>query len=72
LVKAAEACQQMSARALGDTVAERPDDPGQKGSSIALQVMKAMNAADSSGLSSVELVRKQLNPPPADVQTASS
>lgn len=68
LVKAAEACQQMSARALGDTVAERPEDPGRAGSSIALQVMKAMNAADASGLSSVELVRKQLTAPPSDIQ----
>lgn len=68
LVKAAEACQAMSARALGDTAAERPDDPGSKGSSVALQVMRAMNAADASGLSSVEVVRKELAPIPADVK----
>lgn len=64
LVKALETTQLMTQRALGDTVAERPEaEPERKGSSIALQVMEAMSAADSTGLDSVALVRQQLNPP---------
>lgn len=66
LVKAAEACQQMTARALGDTAGERPESSaGTKGSNIALQVLNAMNAADALGLNSVDVVREQLAPPPA-------
>ena len=65
LVKAAEACQAMTARALGDTIGERPEaDPNAKGSSIALQVMAAMSAADKVGLDSVEIVKEQLAQPP--------
>lgn len=67
LVKAMEACQLMTQRALGDTVAERPEESGdKKGSSIALLVMNALNAAEETGLDSVQVVRKQLqaeNPP---------
>lgn len=62
LVKAAESCQLMTQRALGDTAAERPEDgPERKGSDIALQVLQALNAADESGLDSVAVVRKQLD-----------
>jgi hypothetical protein len=65
LVKAAEAVQAMSQRALGDTAAERPDEPGNgKGSSIALLVMQAMNAAQDVGLDSAGVVRKQIAAPP--------
>jgi hypothetical protein len=67
LVKAAEACQAMTQRALGDTAAERPEENGKsaKGSSISLQVMAAMNAADAAGMNSVEVVRKELAAPVA-------
>lgn len=65
LVKAMEACQLMTTRALGDTVDERPEDSnGNKGSSVALLVMNAMNAADEHGLDSVQVVKKQLAGPP--------
>jgi hypothetical protein len=61
LVKALESTQLMTARALGDTEAERPKDTGeQKGSSIALKVLAAMNAADELGVDSVSVVRKQI------------
>jgi hypothetical protein len=61
LVKAAETVQLMSCRALGDTVGERPGDEGKtKGSEIMLSVAKAMQAADSIGLDSAEVIRKQL------------
>ena len=65
LTKAIEACQGMTQRALGDTIAERPDAPGTgKGSDIALMVLRAMNAADRMGIDSVELVRQELAPKP--------
>jgi hypothetical protein len=66
LVKAAESCQVMTQRALGDTASERPEDVGEgpKGAPIALQVMAAMNAADEVGLDSVALVRKEFAVPP--------
>jgi hypothetical protein len=60
LVKAAEACQLMTQRALGDTSEERPEEQGSKGSNIALLVMKALSAADETGLDSVAIVRKQI------------
>lgn len=66
LVKAAETCQAMTQRALGDTAAERPAEESSKnskGSNISLQVMAAMNAADAAGMNSVELVRKELTAP---------
>ncbi len=63
LVKAAETAQLMTARALGDTQGERPDgaDNSKSGSSIALEVMKALNAAEDVGLDSAAVVRKQLS-----------
>jgi hypothetical protein len=65
LVKAAETCQAMTQRALGDTVAERPESDGDKpGSRMAILVMNAMNAADKLGLDSAAVVREQLAPPP--------
>ena len=64
LVKGIEACQLMTARALGDTVAERPDaSKEKKGSAIALQVMAAMSAADTLSLDSAGTVKKQLAAP---------
>jgi hypothetical protein len=64
LVKGLEACQLMTQRALGDTAAERPDaSKSVKGSSIALLVMNAMNAADSFGLDSAGVVKQQLTNP---------
>jgi len=68
LVKAAETCQIMTQRALGDTAAERPEVKCSKGSDVALRVMKAMEAADSAGLDSVEIIRSELRgrPSPAD------
>ena len=77
LCKAAELAQGMAARALGDTTAERPTEQGNaKGSSIALLVQQAMTAADSLGVSSLEVVKEQLKlptkhePAPLDVRTA--
>lgn len=65
LAKAVEACQAMTQRALGDTAAERPEDPGnQRGSRMALLVMNAMDAADKLGGDSVSVVREQLQAPP--------
>lgn len=60
LVKAIETTQLMTARALGDTEAERPKAETAAGSDIALKVLNAMNAAGELGLSSVEVVKKQL------------
>lgn len=70
LVKAAEACQLMIQRALGDTAAERPADErrGQLGSNLALKVMEAMNAADKAGLDSVGIVREEFKPAQAASQ----
>lgn len=64
LVKAAEAVQLMTQRALGDTDAERPKtDPNTKGSAIMLSVASAMQAAADAGiLDSAEVVQKQLPP----------
>lgn len=59
LTKAAEAAHLMTQRALGDTVAERPQET-RRGSSIALQVQQAMLAADCVGVDSVGVVREQL------------
>jgi hypothetical protein len=71
LVKAAEACQLMTQRALGDTVAERPETPTEgKGSRVALLVMNAMNAADNMGLDSVAVVRKELQAPTTVLKSA--
>ena|SRR5436190_8656908 len=67
LVKAAESVQLMSQRSLGDTADERPkQDEHSKGSSIMLQVAQAMQAAGELGISSTEVVQKQLNSPPTD------
>lgn len=64
LVKGLEACQAMTQRALGDTADERPDSSKtQKGSSIALLVMKAMSASEQMGVDSVDVVKKQLEIP---------
>jgi hypothetical protein len=61
LTKAAESCQLMCARALGDTDAERPKEEGNsKGSSIMLSVAAAMAAAQEIGLDSTAVVRQQL------------
>lgn len=61
LVKAIETAQLMTQRALGDTAAERvPEDDNKPGSAIALQVLRAMNAADQLGVDSAEVVRKQI------------
>jgi len=62
LVKAMEACQQMTARALGDSGADNREEKGKAGSSVALTVMRAMSAADNLGVDSVEVVKRQLNP----------
>jgi len=67
LVKGAEAVQLMTQRALGDTDAERPkSDPNNKGSQIMLSVAAAMQAAGELGISSTQVVHKQLNPPQDD------
>ncbi len=63
LVKAAEACQAMCQRALGGTASEHDENSHARGSEIALQVMRAMNAADKSGLNPVSPVHEALNPP---------
>jgi hypothetical protein len=64
LVKAAEAVQLMSQRALGDVPAETPEKDARKGSSIALGVMAALDAANSDlSLDSTEVVKKQLAAP---------
>lgn len=61
LVKAAEAVQMMTQRALGDTAGERKPEQGKDGSQTALRVMEAMNAADAAaGTGSVDVVREQL------------
>ena len=59
LIKAAETAQRMTYLALGDSTGASQEPTG-KGSSIALQVMAALNAADEVGLDSVAVVRKQL------------
>lgn len=64
LVKAAESAHLMTQRALGDTAQERPETgETRKGSSIALLVQQAMNAADATDVNSVEVVRKNLKGP---------
>lgn len=66
LVKATEACQNMTYRALGDNLREGTVNPssGGRGDSAAILVMKAMEAAEKDcRLSSAEVVKKQLNPP---------
>jgi len=60
LVKAAESVQLMTQRALGDTAGEREPQKERDGSTVALRVMDAMNAADVSGLDSVGVVRKEI------------
>ncbi len=61
LVKALESAQQMTQRALGDTADERPPEASSEGgSSIALQVMAAMNASQDLGVSSIDLIKQQL------------
>jgi len=73
LVKAAEACQLMTSRALGDTVGERPPpENGTAGSNIALLVMNAMNSVQETGLDSIAVVRQQIQEecgPPAAAST---
>ena len=65
LVKGLEACQAMTARAIGDTADERPDESKtQRGSAIALKVMQAMSAADRLGIDSAAVVKEELNAPP--------
>lgn len=68
LAKAAEAVSLISARALGDTAEERPEEGrGPRGSSIAMLVQAAMAASESVGVSPVLLVREQnAIPPPAN------
>ena len=62
LVKAMEACQLMTQRALGDVAAERPAEPTSQQSNLALLVLNAMNAAEKdTNLDSVAVVRKQLS-----------
>ncbi len=63
LVKAAEAVQMMSQRALGDVAALQDGDSKSKVSNISLSVLAALNAAQDVGLDSVEVVRKQLASP---------
>lgn len=64
LVKAAETAQLMTQRALGDTADERPEESsGGKGSAIALDVMRALNAVDNSKMDSVSLVKRELAKP---------
>jgi len=70
LVKAAETCQLMTQRALGDTAVERPERNGDKGSDVALRVMKAMEAADAAGLNSIEIVRNELGTRPSPAASA--
>jgi hypothetical protein len=73
ITKAVESCQLMTQRALGDTLGERPISEGKEGGSdIALQVLKAMNAADALGLDSVAVVRKELASPAKPMKTASA
>lgn len=59
LVKAAEVCQMMTMRALGDL----PDAGAQPtaSSSVGLLVMNAMKAAETVGLSSTDLVRAEFS-----------
>lgn len=66
LVKATEACQNMTYRALGDSPRDGTVNPssGGRGDSAAILVMKAMEAAEKDcRISSAEVVKKQLNPP---------
>lgn len=60
LVKAAEACQNMTMRALGDS-STNPDESS-SGSKVGLLVMRAMDAADQVGISSVDIVRAEFSP----------
>jgi hypothetical protein len=71
LVKAMESCQLMTQRALGDNPNVKPEDESANGSSITLQVMKAMAEAEKqTGLDSVQVVRRELTAgkPPKDAQ----
>jgi hypothetical protein len=63
LVKAAETCQTMMQKAVGDAAADGPDDPEAKATMSALAVIRAMNAAEEIERNSVDVVRKELNPP---------
>lgn len=60
LIKAAEACQLMTQRALGDTPTERPvyRERRDRGATAAQLVMVAMNSADKAGLDSLGVVRE--------------
>jgi hypothetical protein len=68
LVKAAQACHEMTDRALGDPAAVRQSDS--KGEQLYLNVMKAMSAAEAVGLNSLEIVARNVGAPlqagPAD------
>jgi hypothetical protein len=63
LVKAAEACQIMTQRALGDKNSDDKDTPT-SGSKMSLLVQRAMAAADQVDLDSVGVVKKSLQLPP--------
>lgn len=71
LVKAAEAVQLMTQRALGDTPEEKPKEAGERsGSSISLAVLAALNASqDDLKLDSIQVVKKQLAAPHDDSRT---
>jgi len=61
LIKGAEAVQAMVQRALGDAPGDK-SKPGTHAANIAMMVQKAMLAADTKGLSSVAVVRQELQP----------
>jgi hypothetical protein len=66
LTKAAEAANLICSRALGDTPHERPEENGKRGSSMALSVLAALNAAERLDIDSVSLVKEQLAAPAND------
>lgn len=71
LVKAGEAAELMTQRALGDTVAERPEGSNdKKGSSIALMVQQAMSGAAMAGADPMPALRKLTNKPADEVHTS--
>jgi len=61
LIKGAEAVQAMVQRALGDAPGDK-SKPGTHAANIAMRVQKAMLAAEQTGLSSVAVVRQELQP----------
>jgi hypothetical protein len=62
LVKAAETCQTMMQKAVGDTAADGPDKPGSNSLSMALLVSRAMEHADQQDTHPAGAMDKQLNP----------